>query len=99
MLIKKRDTSGLVTATVLYSKITEVENKIPNTCSLVTRTVLNIKISEVENRFPDYAKYVTTPKFNKLMAENFATSKLIQCTKLILIINQQALINEVLQIK
>ena len=72
-MIKKRDTGGLITTTVLNSKITEVENKIPNTCSLVTRTVLNIKISEVENRFPYYAKYINTLKFNKLMAENFTT--------------------------
>ena len=39
----------------------------------MTRTVLNIKVSEVENRFPGHAKYITTPKFNKLMAESFAT--------------------------
>ena len=45
MLIKKTpDTSGLVTATVLSTKISEVENKIPNTSSLVTTVVLNTNV-------------------------------------------------------
>ena len=40
MLIKKKlDTSGLVTTTVLNAKISEVENKIPDTSSLVATTV------------------------------------------------------------
>ena len=39
------DTSGLVTTTVLNTKISKVQNKIPNTCSLVTTTVLNTKVS------------------------------------------------------
>ena len=37
--------SGLETKTVLNTKISEVENKIPDTSSLVTTTVLNTKIS------------------------------------------------------
>ena len=61
-----------MTATVLNTKISEVENKILNTSSLVTTTVVNTKISEIENKIPDHAKYATTPKFNKLAAENFA---------------------------
>ena len=45
MLRKKiPDTSVLVTATVLSTKISEVENKIPNTSSLVTTVVLNTKL-------------------------------------------------------
>ena len=53
MLIKKiPDTSGLVTTTVLNTKISEVENKILDTSRLVTTTVLNTKISEVENKIP-----------------------------------------------
>ena len=39
------DTSGLVTTTVLNTKNSKVQNKIPNTCSLVTTTVLNTKVS------------------------------------------------------
>ena len=51
MLIKKiRDSGGLVTATVLNTKSSEVESKIPNTIGLVTTTVLNTKISEVEDK-------------------------------------------------
>ena len=38
-----------MTTTVLKTKISEVENKMPNTSGLVTTAVLNTKISEVEN--------------------------------------------------
>ena len=38
-----------MTTAVLNTKISEVENKIPNTNSLVTTTVLNTKFNEVEN--------------------------------------------------
>ena len=37
------DTSGLVTATVLNTKISEFENKIPDASSLVATTDLNTK--------------------------------------------------------
>ena len=61
-----------MTTTVLNSKISEVENKIPDTSGLVTTTVLNTKISEVENKISDSSKYITTQEFNKLTTENFA---------------------------
>ena len=57
--------------TLLNTKISEVENKIPNTSSLVTTIVVCRKISKIENRIPDHAKCVTTPEFNKLITENF----------------------------
>ena len=60
-----------MTTTCLNIKISEVENKIPNTSSLVTTTVLSTKISEVENKIPDYIKYITSPEFNMLAVENF----------------------------
>ena len=48
MLIKKKpDASGLVPVIVLNTKISEVENKIPNTSSLVTSTVLNTVLKTV----------------------------------------------------
>ena len=53
-------------ATVPNTKISEVDNKIPNTSSLVTITVFNTKISGAENNILDHAKYITTPDFNKL---------------------------------
>ena len=65
-------TSGLMTTTVLNTKVSEVGNKTTDTSSLVTTTVLNTKISEVENKIPDNFKYITTQEFNKLLAENFA---------------------------
>ena len=67
-----KDTTGLVTKTVLNTKVSEVENKIPITSSLVITSVLNTKINEVENKIPNRTKYITTPEFNKLTAENFA---------------------------
>ena len=78
IVIKKiPDTSGLVTTTVLNTKIREVENKIPDTSGLVTTTVFNTKLSKGENKTPDHAKYITTQEFNKLTAENF-TARLKQ---------------------
>ena len=65
---------GLVTKTVLNTKISEVENKIPDKSGLVTTTVLNTKISEVENKIPDNSKHTTTQEFDKLTAENFAAT-------------------------
>ena len=59
-----------MTITVLNTKISEIENKIPNTSSLVATTILNTKISKAENKIPNHDKYITTPKFNKLTAEN-----------------------------
>ena len=70
--LKNNGTGGLVITTVLNTKVSEVENKMPNTSSLVTTTVLNTKINEVENKIPDHAKYITTQEFNKLVTEHFA---------------------------
>ena len=57
---------------VLNTKISEVEDKIPDTSSLATATVSNTKISEVEYKIHDNSKYVTNQEFIKLTAENFA---------------------------
>ena len=46
--------------TVLNTKISEIENKVPDTSGLVTNTLLNTKIGEVEKKIPDHAKYITT---------------------------------------
>ena len=66
-----------MTITVLNTKISEIENKVPNTSSLVTTIVLNTKISKAENKIPNHDKYITTPEFNKLTAEN-STARLRQ---------------------
>ena len=100
MMQKIPDTSGLVTATVLNTKISKVEKKIPNTSILVTATILNTKISEFENIIPDNSKYITTQEFNKLIAENIA-ARLKQAdveNKTDFDNKQQALINKLLQI-
>ena len=61
-----------MTATVLNTNISEVENKMPDTSSLVITPVLKTKISEVENKTLDHAKYITALEFNKSTAENCA---------------------------
>ena len=51
MLIKKKtDVNGLVTTTVLNTKING-ENKIPDTGDLVSTTVLNAKVELVKNKY------------------------------------------------
>ena len=47
-----------MTATVLNTRISEAENKIPNTSSLVTTTAFNTEIGEVKNKIPDHPKYL-----------------------------------------
>ena len=71
MLIKNTDASGLVTATVLNTKISEFENQILNVGGLVITTVVNSKISGVENKIPNHDKNITTTEFDKLTAETF----------------------------
>ena len=66
-----------MSTTVLNTKISEVENKIPDTSNSVTSTVLNTNIREVEDKIPNYDKYITTPEFNKLTAETF-TARLVR---------------------
>ena len=41
-----------MTTTVLNTRISEVENKMPNTSNLVTPTVLDTKFGKVENKIP-----------------------------------------------
>ena len=60
-----------MTTTDLNRKISEIENKIPDTSSLEATTVLNTKISEVKDKISGHAKYITTPEFDKLTAESF----------------------------
>ena len=56
-----------MTTTDLNRKISEIENKIPDTSSLEATTVLNTKISEVKDKISGHAKYITTPEFDKFV--------------------------------
>ena len=73
ILIKKNKYKCVSGYNCFEYKISEVENKIPDTSSLVTTNVPNAKISKVENKIPDHAKYVTNQEFIKLTREMFAT--------------------------
>ena len=51
MLLKKiPDVSGIVTTTVLNTKIKEVDNKIPELSDLVKKTSYDAKISDIEKK-------------------------------------------------
>ena len=60
--------------------------------SLVATTVLSTKIREAVYKIPDHVNYIMTTEFNRITVETFTAM-------LILIINYQALINKILQIK
>ena len=67
-----------MTATVLNTKVIEVENNIPDTSSLVTTTVPIRKITGVENKMP-YAnglvkKTDSNPKISDIEKNFFITS-------------------------
>ena len=50
----------------MNTKVSEVENKIPDNSGFLTTCALNTKIGEVENKIPDHAKVTTSQKLNKL---------------------------------
>ena len=66
--------------------------KTSKTRSLVATTVLSTKIREAVYKIPDHVNYIMTTEFNRLTVETFTAM-------LILIINYQALINKILQVK
>ena len=53
-----------MTTTVLNTKISKIDNKIPDTSSLVITTALNTKIGQGLNKISDQDKYSATPEFN-----------------------------------
>ena len=66
-----------MTTTILNTKNSEVENKIPDTSSLVTATVFNTKNGKVEDKISEHAKYFANQVFNKFTGETSA-ARLIQ---------------------
>ena len=82
------NTKGLATRAVMKTKISLIENKIPDDSSLVTTSVVNTKLSYVENKIPHHARYITTEEFNNSRAENFAArlkqANLVRKTDLII---------------
>ena len=53
------DTSGLVKKTDYNTKITEIEDKIPDSSSFVKKTDYNTKITEIEGKIPDISGLAT----------------------------------------
>ena len=54
---------------MLKTKISEVENKIPDTGGLVTNSFLNTKINEVENKIPDVTGLINKIDYNTKMSD------------------------------
>ena len=53
------NTSGLIKKTDYNTKITEIEDKIPNSNSFVKKTDCNTKITEIESKIPDISGLAT----------------------------------------
>ena len=53
------DTSGLVKKTDYNTKITEIEDKIPDSSSFVKKTAYNTEITEIEGKIPDISDLAT----------------------------------------
>ena len=53
------DTNDFVLKTNCNTKLTGLENKVPNTSSLVKKTDYNTKITEIENKIPDISGLAT----------------------------------------
>ena len=53
------DTSGLVKKTDYNTKITEIEDKIPDSSSFVKKTDCNTKITEIEGKIPGISGLAT----------------------------------------
>ena len=45
--------NGLAINATLNTKITEIENKIPDTTRLVIKTSFNVKVMSIENKMPN----------------------------------------------
>ena len=73
------DTSDFVLKTNFNTKLTGLENKIPNTSGLVKKTDYNTKITEIKNRIPDISGLATktalTTVENKIPSINNLTTK------------------------
>ena len=55
------NTSGLVKKTDYNTKITKIEDKIPDSNSFVKKTYYNTKITEIEGKIPDISDLATKP--------------------------------------
>ena len=73
MLIKDTRYKWFSDKSCFKYKISEVENKIPDTSSLVTTNVLNTNISEVENKIRDHTKYILLLLNNLINCRKFCS--------------------------
>ena len=63
------DTSDFMLKTNYNTKITELENEIPDTSSLAKKTNYNTKITELENKIPDTSGLVKKTNYNTKITE------------------------------
>ena len=66
--LKKKQPSitGLVTTAALNTKVTEIENIIPDTSGLVKKAIYDVKIKETVDKIHSHGAFITTPEFNRL---------------------------------
>ena len=73
------DTNDFVLKTNFNTKLTGLENKIPNTSGLVKKTNYNSKITEIENKIPDISGLATKTELtavgNKISSINNLATK------------------------
>ena len=81
------DTSGLVKKTDYNTKITEIEDKIPDSSSFLKKTDYNTKITEIEGKIPDISGLATktalTTVENKIPSITVLVKKTDYNTKII----------------
>ena len=74
------DTNDFVLKTNYNTKITESENKIPNTSNLVKKTDYNTKITELENKIPDISNLATKTALTAVENKIPSVSSLVKKT-------------------
>ena len=81
--VDKLDINKLVPVPTHLSKLTAVENKIPDVGNLVKKTDYSTKVTEIENKLNNHNhdKHIDTPEFNKFPVDVF-NARLISPSKL-----------------
>ena len=81
--VDKLDINKLVPVPTHLSKLTAVENKIPDVGNLVKKTDYSTEVTEIENKLNNHNhdKHIDTPEFNKFPVDVF-NARLISPSKL-----------------
>ena len=75
------------------SKITDLENEIPDTSGLVKKTYYNTKITELENKIPDISNLATKTALTAIENKTLSGSNLVKRKQTIILKLQKKKIN------